>query len=261
MEDLTTRITFLGTSSAVPEVGSDTASMLINDRILVDTGWKVTENLRKLSIEPTSIEHLVFTHFHQDHYLSLPSLLFYILMKKKDLRGLKIVGPKRDLELTINRTLEFLNQGRYIVKAGKPELIPLEAGESYETSEFRLETCGTIHPVPGLCYRFTDNNSGAVISFTGDTAYHPPIAEFVRGSKLLVHEAALGPGAGDPSNNESLHSGAQDAARIAVAAGVEQLLLIHGPHARVNGCVEAARKIFNGDILWPKEGQTVQIHK
>jgi ribonuclease Z len=260
-QDLTTRITFLGTSSAIPDLGSDTASLLINNKILVDTGWKVAENLRKQNTDPTAIEHLIFTHFHQDHYVSLPSLLFYIIMKKKDLTGLKIVGPARDLELTINRTLEFLNQGRYIRIAGKPQLFPLESGDTYETADFRLDTCGSVHPVPGLSYKFTDKNSGAIFSFSGDTAYHPPLAELFKGSKLLIHEASLGAIAGDPAKNEALHSGAQDAARIATLAGVEQLLLTHGPQSRIQECLEAAKAIFSGEVDWPGDGQTVEVRK
>jgi ribonuclease Z len=255
-----TRITFLGTSSAVPDLGSDTASLLINDRILVDTGWKVTDNLRNLHVDPASLEHVIFTHFHQDHYLSLPSLLFYIIAKKKDLTGLKIIGPSRDLELTVERTLEFLKQGRNILVSGKPQLIPLNHGDTYETASFTLRTHETIHPVPGLSYRFTDKSNGVVFSLSGDTAYHPPLAEFYKGSKLLIHEVSLGPAAADPNHNPALHSGAQDAARIAAAAGVERLLLMHGKLALAEECVKAAREIFDGDVAYPKDMQTVELH-
>jgi ribonuclease Z len=255
-----TKITFLGTSTAVPDLGSDTASLLINDRILVDTGWKSAENLRRMQVEPTSLEHVIFTHFHQDHYVSLPSLLFYIIMRKKDLTGLKIVGPAQDLELTVERTLEFLKQGSNILVSGKPQLIPLAPGDEYETDSFMLHTHETVHPVPGLSYRFTDKNNGVVFAFCGDTAYHPPLAQFVKGSKLLIHEVSLGPGAADPDNNPSLHSGAQDAARIAAAAGVESLLLMHGRLALADECVKAAKEIFTGDVAYPKDFQTIELH-
>ena len=38
MVNSTTTLTFLGTASVVPEVGRDTASVLINQKVLVDTG-------------------------------------------------------------------------------------------------------------------------------------------------------------------------------------------------------------------------------
>lgn len=258
-DQTTTRITFLGTSSAIPDFGGDTFSLAINGQVLVDTGWKVAENLRKQGIDPAGLEHLVFTHFHQDHYLSLPSLLFYILMKKKDFRGLTIVGPARDLELTVDRAIEFLRQGRYIVNAGKPKFVPLEPGQPYETAAFRLDTHDSLHPVPGLSYRFHDKRNGVVFGISGDTAYHPPLADFFRGSRLLIHEASLGAAAANPDANPALHSGAEDAARIAAMAEVDRLLLTHGPNERIEACLEAARTIFRGSVEWPEEGSTVEL--
>jgi ribonuclease BN (tRNA processing enzyme) len=82
-----TRVTFLGATSAVPDAGCDTASFVINDRILVDTGWSVVGNLRNLGIDPNQIDTLIFTHMHHDHYLSLPSLLFYRRMRKHSLQA------------------------------------------------------------------------------------------------------------------------------------------------------------------------------
>ena len=257
----TTDITFLGTSSAHPEIGGDTASFVINRRVLVDTGWHVTDNLRNLGIDPTSIHHIVFTHFHPDHYLSLPSLFYYILTRTRNLRQLKIIGPESDLELTVNRTIEFLWQGHKIVTAGRPELIPLGSGDSFEADDFRLDVTDSVHPVPGLCYRFTDKQTGVLFSFSGDTAYHEPLADFYRGSQLLIHEATLGPEAGNPDTNAQLHSGAEDAARIAKLAGVGQLLLVHGTRERAPACVEAAKRIFGEAVSWPVKGESVRLSR
>jgi ribonuclease Z len=254
-----TRITFLGTSTALPDAHSDTASFVINGKYVVDTGWSVVHNLRRLGIEPTDIEYLFFTHMHHDHYLSLPSLLFYFLMRGKELSDLKILGPVQDLDLVVNLALNLLQKDRFFDTKSVPTLIPLQPGDHYENKSFILHTCETIHPVQGLCYRFTDKHTGIVFSFTGDTAYHPPIADHVRGSSLLIHEASLGPIAADPNHNFSLHSGAVDAGRIAQAAQVDKLLLVHGPLTKADACVEAAKQEFAGTVEWPKDGQTIII--
>lgn len=256
----TTSITFMGTSTALPDAHSDTASFVINGKYAVDTGWFVIHNLRdKLGIEPTDIEYLFFTHMHHDHYLSLPSLLFYFLMRRKNLSELKIVGPVQDLELVVNLAMNFLQKDRFYSDKSGPTLIPLQPGDHYDSSDFTLHTCGTIHPVQGLCYRFTDKRTGTVFSFTGDSAYHPPIADHVRGSSLLIHEASMGPIAADPNHNTALHSGAVDAGRIAQAAQVDRLLLVHGPLTKADACVEAAKQEFAGSVEWPKDGQTIII--
>lgn len=254
-----TTITFLGTSTAVPDLGSDTASFVINGKYLVDTGWSVIPNLRKYEIDPLNIEYLFFTHMHHDHYLSLPALIFYFTMKRKDLASLKIVGPADDLEKVVKLAQQFLQFERFFEDRGTPTLIPLQPGDSYEDENFVLHTCETVHPVQGLCYRFTDKLSERVFSFTGDTAYHPPIADHVKGSSLLIHEASRGPIAVDMNNNPALHSGAVDAARIAEAAQVEKLLLIHGPLSTADECVQVASQIFSKSVEWPKDGHTTIV--
>jgi ribonuclease Z len=252
-----TKITFLGTSTAVPDVGSDTASFLINDRYLVDTGWSVVSNLRNLGIDPTRIEYLFFTHMHHDHYLSLPSFLFYFLMKRKDLKDLKIIGPADDVRSVVDLAMAFLQKDRFYSEKELPTIIPLVPGDFYEDHNFRIDTCETVHPVQGLCYRFTDKVTGNFFSFTGDTAFHPPIIDHVKGSQILIHEASWGPVAADPETNISLHSGAIDAAMIAEEADVEKLLLIHGHLSQAEECVLAASKIFKKTVEWPKDGQTI----
>lgn len=251
-----TKITILGTSGAHPEAGNDTAGFIINDRYLVDTGFFAISNLQKWDIDPKQIDTIIFTHFHHDHYMALPSLLYW-LMDRLDL--LKIVGPAEQLSHIVQLSCDFLQKDRYFSTAGSPQLFPLYAGESYECESFRLDTCSSLHPVPGLCYRYTDKPSEQVFSFTGDTAYHPPIIEHVRGSKLLIHEASLGPAAANPDDNDYLHSGALDAARVAAQAGVERLLMMHGPRDRERASEEAARTVFSGKAEWPRPGRTYYL--
>ena len=68
--------------------------------------------------------------------------------------------------------------------------------------------------------------TGATVAFTGDTGYHPPLVEHVRGCDLLIHEASHGANSPEPAPTQG-HAGAPDGARIAEAAGVKQLALVH----------------------------------
>jgi len=253
------RITFLGTSTALPDAGSDTASYVIGDRVLVDTGWFAIDNLRRANIDPLSIDLLLFTHFHHDHYLSLPSVLFYRLMKRRALDELTIAGPAEDIERVVALALDFLQVDRFFPNAGKPTLMPLRPGDAFEAHGLRIRTHGTVHPVAGVSYRFEEPETGAALVLTGDTAFHPPLADFAKGCHMLVHEASLGPGEADPATNWALHSGALDAAKIAKEAGAERLILLHGPLGQAEACVEAATATFGPNVTWPKDGETVTL--
>jgi ribonuclease Z len=216
--------------------------------------------MRQYGLDPMDIEYLFLTHCHHDHYIGLPQLLFYLRMRayeRPDRPPLKIVGPAGDLEIVVTLARQLLQPERFPDVDSHPELIPLRPGEIYEEEAFRLDTCASLHPVPGLCYRFTDRATGAVFAFTGDTAYHPPIAEHVRGVTLLIHEASYG-AAPAPENNRSLHSGAPEAARIAQEAGVGRLALVHSSAERQQAAVAAARAIFP-ETFWPQDGEIVTI--
>ena len=53
-----TTLTILGTGACIPQPGDDTASYLVNGEILIDTGWHVTETLRRAGKTPADIKAL-----------------------------------------------------------------------------------------------------------------------------------------------------------------------------------------------------------
>ncbi|MDA0745911.1 MAG: MBL fold metallo-hydrolase [bacterium] len=257
---MSVEITFLGTASVTPEAGCDTASFLIGRKILVDTGWYSAIRMLDYGFSPLDLEYLILTHCHHDHYIGLPHLLFYRRMRQKDraeLPPLKIIGPEADVQRVVDRARGLLQVDRFPDVDHVPNVFPLAPGKCLETDTFRLDTCATIHAVQGLCVRFADKETGSVFGFTGDTAYHPPIAKHLNGCPLIVHEATHG--ARVPENAfASGHSTAVEAARIAVEAGAERLALVHMRENEASAAVEAARQIFSGAFR-PGNGEAVAI--
>src|SRR5437588_109948 len=91
-----TRITFLGTSAVVPAGGGDTSSMVVNGRILIDTGWYSAVKMQLYGLSPLDLEYVILTHCHHDHYIGLPQILFYRAMRRRDrpvMPLLKVIGP------------------------------------------------------------------------------------------------------------------------------------------------------------------------
>jgi ribonuclease Z len=254
-----TKITVFGTDSAIPDVGSETASFMINDDIVIDTGWSIVSNLRHHNVEPTQIKYLFFTHMHHDHYLSLPSLLYYFLMAKKDLSELKIIGPEEDVVQVVEQAMEFLLlSGKFYADRSGPTVIPIKPGASFETETFEIHTCPSVHTVQSMAYRFINKATKRSFTYSGDTCYHPPIAQLSKGCSLLIHEATLGPVAAEP-DNPGRHCGSVDAANIAKIAGVDRLMMVHGSMQQAEACIEAARQTFSGQVEWPQIGQTITL--
>lgn len=255
-----TEILFLGTEAVVPGCGGDTASFVINGRYLVDTGWYAAIKMQCYGISPLDIEILFLTHCHHDHYLGLPALLFYLTMRARERPSrapLKIVGPAADLERVVRLSQQLLQPDVFPPVRYEPELIPMTPGDTYDDAGLTVATGASVHPVPALCYRFTDKRTGAVFAYTGDTAYDSGVIEHVRGASLLIHEASFG-ASPTPANNTSLHSSAPDAARAAAEAGVSRLALVHCPRANQAAALKAARAIFP-NTFWPADGEVVTV--
>lgn len=253
-------IRFLGTSTAVPDEGRETASYLLDDTILIDTGWNVTERLRQHGIDPCGIGTLIFTHFHHDHYLGLPQFLFFrrmMRMRGRPTAPLRIFGPAEDLTRVFELAQDFLQTNRFFRSAEEIELVPLDPGEPFQLDAYDVKTVSGVHPVPALCYRFEHRASEAAAVICSDTAYHPSIVDLARGARLLIHEASHG-ARPSPSPNPSGHAGAPDAARVAKESNVDRLYLVHLRDEDRPQAFEVAQGIFSNSYL-AEEGELVQL--
>ena len=244
------RITVLGDSSCTPDVGHEAACLLINGKHLVDTGWCAVLKMREYGFDPMALESLILTHFHQDHYLGLPQLLFYLGLHKRRGTPFKILGPREHIEPVVKMAVEFLQTSRFPELALDYRLVPLAAGDQCELADLHLQSFAARHfssanqLEPALVYKVTDKANGACAVLTGDTHYHPPIAEFARGVPLLIHDG--------------VHTAPKDAAGIARRAGVGPLLWIHYSQSRAARTLAEASAVFAPAEL-VKEGTTLEV--
>ena len=138
-------------------------------------------------------------------------------------------------------------------------------GEVYRDERVTVEALLVEHPpvVPAFAYKFTTPDR--VVVFSGDTAYHAPLATFARGADVLVHEVML-TGALDrllarvPNATHlrdhlvASHTDAVDVGRIASEAGVARLVLWHfvpsyDPLLTDADWLEPVRRHFTGEVV------------
>jgi ribonuclease BN (tRNA processing enzyme) len=125
------------------------------------------------------------------------------------------------------------------------------------------------HPpvVPAFAYRFDAADRSIVIS--GDTTPSDSLVRLARGADVLVHEAlypsgvdrlvAAVPNAADLKRSIlSPHTSAEDAGRVAAAAGVKTLVLSHlvppeDPTITDQMWIDAGRAHFHGRVILGKD--------
>jgi ribonuclease BN (tRNA processing enzyme) len=255
---MATTLRFIGTGSCIPEVGGETVCCLLNDTVMVDAGWCGALHMRRFGCDPLDLTHLFITHCHHDHYLGLAPLIFYRGMRARDRGGpLTIVGPRAEIEMAVERALRYLQTDRYDDVAEPVQVLALRPGTGCEAGRLRVKSAQIVHPALSLAYRFEDTETGTSIVIAGDTSYYEPLARFAEGADVLVHEASHGPDAVDPLEPWG-HSGAPDAARIAKAAGVKRLCIVHCGRGTRDKTLAAARGIFPESHM-PAEGELIEL--
>ena len=178
------KITIVGDGSCIPDVGRETACFLIDGKHLVDTGWCAALRMRQYGFDPLRLESLIFTHFHQDHYLGLPQLLFYIGMQKRKGPPLRLIGPDEHLKQVVEAALAFLQVSRFPEIAPSYTLVPLAAGDSFECQHcgFRRLPPNTYRAAAGGNRRWS---TGLPRRAAGHASYSPAIRAIIRPSRIL----------------------------------------------------------------------------
>ena len=275
-----TRLILLGTGGGPrPRVNRMASSQVIvvnGAAYVVDCGDGVARQLTAAGIPLTSLRHIFITHLHSDHILDYGNLILLAWAVGLETR-LDTWGPP-PLE---RMTQLFFEMNAYDIKIRiadetYPPLVPLvhphevtRGGTVMNDGTVKVTTTLVPHPIvePALAYRFDTPHRSIVIS--GDTAPSDNLIRLAQGADVLVHEAMYLPGvdrlAARVPNHPGLkqhllasHTSAEDAGRVAQAAGVKLLVLSHlvpadDPAITDEMWIAAARVHFRGQVIVGKD--------
>jgi ribonuclease BN (tRNA processing enzyme) len=239
---------------------------------VVDCGDGVARQLALAGIPFSALRHIFLTHQHSDHNADYGNLILLAWASGLDTR-LDAWGPPPLARVT----KLFFEMNAYdietrIADEGRPPLAPLvhvhevtAAGPVMSDDRVKVTSAIVRHPPvePALAFRFDAPDRSIVIS--GDTAPSDSLVRLARGADVLVHEAMYLPAvdrlAARVPNARRLkahllasHTSAEEAGRLAQAAGVELLVLSHlvpadDPSVTDQMWIEAARTHFRGPIV------------
>lgn len=144
------KITFLGTSDAIPSVNRNHSSILLNykeENILFDCGEGTQRQFRKAKLNPCKITRILISHWHGDHVLGISGLLATLGLSGYN-KHLFIYGPKGTKE-KMKQLLElfpFIREYEITVE----EVM----GRFFENADFYLEAEEMEHGLPCNAYNF-----------------------------------------------------------------------------------------------------------
>jgi ribonuclease Z len=148
------KVTFLGTSDAVPSKDRNHTAILLkynSEEILVDCGEGTQRQFRKAGLNPMGLTRILISHWHGDHILGIPGLLQTLVLNGYD-KTLFIYGPKGTKKFMGELLKTFVFVNKLDIKVEEVE------GKFLETKEFYIEARKLYHSTYCNAYNFVEKD-------------------------------------------------------------------------------------------------------
>ena len=224
-------VTILGSGAALPIGARRCSAQVLNIggfKLLIDCAEATQDRIRYNHLKLQSINTIVISHLHGDHFFGLPGLLSTMHLCGRT-ETVAIAAPKgaRQVIETI-----FELTGNHIAFPIEWHEMDFDHGEQrvLETTRCTIDAFPIYHSVPDYGFRITErprgNHTPLVYAYCCDTAYDERILPHIEGVDLLCLECTFS-NEFEPLATERMHLTAGQAGRLARLAGARQLLLTH----------------------------------
>jgi ribonuclease BN (tRNA processing enzyme) len=186
------QLRFIGCGDAFGSGGrANTCFHVTGDSVnfLIDCGASSLPALKRLDVARDSIDLILITHFHGDHFGGLPFLLLDAQFTRRA-RPLVIAGPV-GIETRLANLMEALFEHSSKTKQRFDlSVIALEPEQSRTFGEVKVTPYPVVHGESGgpfLAYRI--EAEGRVIAYSADTEWTETLIPAARGADLFIAEA------------------------------------------------------------------------
>ncbi len=250
------KLWILGSGVAVPNMLRAPSSYLLEGRdgrrILLDAGACVLLRLEQAGIDFRTVESVYLSHFHPDHCAGLVPLLFaHYVPDGRSRRRLRIVGAAGTAHLYDSLRRAW---GDWMAPKSLEIEISEVRGHAFEDGSFEVTVGLGPHTESSLAFRISEKGGGTLV-YSGDTPGGESLVNLARGADLLLLECSFPAGM-----RVSGHLSADEAGRIAAAAGVRRLVLTHFyPECASADVRSQAAEHFKGEITLAQDLARIEI--
>ena len=253
------RLTTVGTGTAAPSRGRVQSGHMVETgevRLLLDCGSGVSTRLADLGIRWQEITHLVISHFHADHIIDVPTMLYawrYGQLPPRS-RPLEIIGPAGTVQLLARFAALF---GDGLLSLGFPisvrEVIPGDAASLGDGVQLR--STKVPHTQESVAYSI--ESGGRRIVYTGDTGPDEALGAWAAGCDVLLAECSLPDAMAIPTHLTPSQCGALGAAAL---PGVLALTHFYPPVEAVDIRGEVGAR-FAGAVALATDGWSLDLEE
>jgi ribonuclease BN (tRNA processing enzyme) len=250
------RLTILGSGTNVHPTRAAAGYLVQTDHILVlDFGPRTLMNLIKTGVDRHQISHVLFSHYHADHFSDFITYLFDEIIFAKFEGGtrapLTVMGPPGTTTLfqTMFGMLPGFDQTPFKLRYRDLSDRPFRIGSTKITPH-------TVLHVPGLhCLGYRVEYRGKALAYSGDSQYCIPLVRLCGDADLAVLDCSF------PANRpNAVHLHAGQCGQVAHEAGIGKLVLSHFyPIAERYDVTAQAGEAFRGAITMARDRMSINI--
>jgi ribonuclease BN (tRNA processing enzyme) len=184
-------VQFLGSGDAFGSGGRLQACMSLqtaSTHALLDCGTSSLIGLARFGLAPASIDAVLVSHLHGDHFGGIPFLVLQQQFARRE-RPLLLVGPP-GLRIRVMQAMEVFFPGSSQVER-RFELQITELSERVSTAVGPLEVVAypVAHVSGAPSYGLRVVCDGKIIAYSGDTEWTDTLIELADGADLFICEA------------------------------------------------------------------------
>lgn len=243
----------LGTSAAYPTVERASSGYLVRDgetNILVDMGSGTVRNLMRW-MDPLSLDAVIISHLHQDHFIDIYPLYYYLAYHKSQKFPIDVYAPAGTREFV----LQIFPPGSGSKFDSLFNFHPLADRAVFRIGSFGCRSIAVKHNMPTFGQRISQN--GHVVAYSSDTAFDDALFDIADESDVFICEATK-----KEDYKDVLHLTAGQAGMIASKAGAKKLVLTHiWPDFDPDHQKRAAAKEYSGPIVIAEDNLQIPIGK
>lgn len=156
---------------------------------LIDCGASALIAMRKFSVPPNTINTILLTHLHRDHFGGLPFFILDAQLFSRRQSALVVAGPP-GVEDRVRQAMEIFFSG----SADMPLRFPLEFVELYpsipaEINHLTVTPFEVVHASGAPAYALRVTVQDKIIAYSGDTTWTDSLVSAAQGADLFICEA------------------------------------------------------------------------
>jgi ribonuclease BN (tRNA processing enzyme) len=251
------QVTILGSGTNLHPTRAAAGYLIQTDRsILLDFGPRTLSNLLKTDVDRHTIQHLLFTHYHADHFSDFLPFFFDAICHSKfsEVRpDLTIYGPPGTKRLFRSMFRAFPNF------SDPPFRVTLKEGtdQPFAIGGTRILPLPMTHSDQQICLGYRMEYEGRSAAFSGDAMASQNLVSLCQDVDVAILDCSFS--SHEPGGS---HMHAEECGKVAKKAKIKKLVLSHFYEtADRSNVVAQARRFFSGPIVKGKDLLTLKIGK